>query len=120
MSLLKIPLPGYTSARPKAGLEWCGDYQGNANYQQGGDKLFATDLGMAGIETINFGFGGNSVSQTYIAKAFQPANSANANEGYAAAYNNISIKWFYAANSVEVANNSNLSGEFIRFHVDGV
>jgi hypothetical protein len=120
MSLLKIPLPGYSAARPKPGIEWAGDYQGNANYQQGGDKLFATDLGMSGIEQVNFSFGGNSMSQNYTAKAFQPANSSNANEGFAPSYGNITLKWFYAANGVEVANNTNLSAEFVRFHVDGV
>lgn len=120
MSLLKIPLPGYTRPRPRGGLEWTGDYQGNSNYQQGGDKLFATDIGMVGIEAINLSFGGNSMTQNYSVKGFQPANSSSANETFAPTYNNVTLKWFYTANSVEVANNTNLAGEFVRFHVDGI
>lgn len=120
MSLNKIPLPGYGSSNPKPGLRWAGDYFGNNNYQQGGDKSYATDYGMVGIEEINFTFGGVSSSGTYTAKATAANNSTSINELYAPAYNNVTIKWYYTANSVEVANNTNLNNDSVRLAITGV
>ena len=75
-NLLKVPLPGYLTATPRR-LWWVGDLFGNNNYQQGGDTLRATDLGMTGLEWVDIIAGGMSVSQNYFVQVFMPANSAN-------------------------------------------
>jgi hypothetical protein len=96
-----------------------GDYFGNNNYQQGGDKTYASDWGLSGIE--HFGVqSGRSASGTYSVVVYPPANSSNANESVASTYNNVTLKWLYAANGVEVANNTNLSAESLRVFVIGV
>jgi len=121
MSLNKIPLPGYSCAKPKPGYTWAGDLFGNNNYQAGGDTIYATDVGLSGIETVNFTFGGNSSSGTYVAKAHQSNNNySNANEGFASAFSKVTIQWYYAANSVEVANNTNLNADSVRVEFNGV
>jgi len=118
-NLLKVALPGYMTATPRR-LWWVGDLFGNNNYQQGGDTLRATDLGMTGLEWVDIIAGGMSVSQNYFVQVFMPANSANVNEAQASAANNVTLKWFYSANSNQVANNANLSLEAVRLLAIGV
>jgi hypothetical protein len=98
---------------------WIGDVFGNNSYQAGGDVLSARDLGMSGIEFLNI-MAGRSNSGTYYAVQNPPSSAANIGEGAAPAYNNCTILWYYAANSVQVANNSNLSLECLRIWAVGV
>jgi hypothetical protein len=119
MSLLKIPLPGYMAVTPSR-LYWRGDLQGNANYQQSGDKIYASDFGMVGLETASGEFGGFSASNNYYVKIFPPANFANVNETQAASFNNVSVYWYIASNNAAVANNTNLAAEFVRISATGL
>jgi hypothetical protein len=119
MALLKIPMPGYLNPGSLKRLWWIGDCTGNANYQQNGDTFYATDFGMAGFETASPEFGGFTASNNYYVKVKAPT-TMNSNEVVAPAYNNITLVWYYAANNVQVANNTNLSIEIFRFSARGV
>ncbi len=117
--LVKVPLPGYTAAGVCAvRKEWCGDYFGNNNYQVGGDRLYAADLGLAGFETVIVA--GLSNAGNYAAQVLWPANSANVNEAQAAAANYVTIKWVNPGNGAEAANNANLSLDSFRLIARGV
>ena len=118
MSLNKINLPGYPRPLGESpAIQWKGDYFGNSNYQQGGDKAFASDYGYSGIEEFAPQFGGYSQTGNYFMRALMPANASNVNETLAPCFNNCTVKWYYAANSVEVANNTNLAAEVCRVTV---
>jgi hypothetical protein len=119
-NLLKIPLPGYPRANPRGGITWKGDYFGNNNYLAGGDKLYASDLGMVGIEDAHFSFLGIGSNSTYQYKALPPTGSANSNETYAPVYSSITVQAYTAANSTEVANNTNMSTVGARLTVNGI
>ncbi len=116
-----IPLPSYPqSGFPKK--EWAaGDVTGSANYQIGGYNFYANACGMSAFETIGSSFGGQSASNNYFAKFYPPTTAiASSTEGQAPVYTYCILKWFYAANSVEVANNTNLSAELFRMEAKGV
>jgi hypothetical protein len=117
---LKIPLPGYMAPGVCATRnQWAGDYFGNNNYQAGGDKLYASDLGLTGIETIQVT--GLSMSGNYAAQVLYPANNAsNVNETVDPAFNSVIIKWVNPANGTEASNNANLSTDCFRLYARGV
>ena len=120
MSLNKIPVQGYPFSGSVKRQQWLGDLVGNGNYQQGGDVLYARDFGMGGIEEFGMPFSGYANSGNYYARAKPPANSSSATETYAPVYNNVTVQWYYAANSTEVANNTNLAAEVVRLDLRGV
>lgn len=109
------PAPGATAIR----LDWKGDHFGPANYQQGGYNLNASALGMAGIEDISpsaFSQSGN-----FFARFFYPANASNINEQRAIPAPYVTVKWYYAANSVEIPSNNNaVQNEPIRIRAQGI
>jgi hypothetical protein len=114
------PGPGVVAVK----LEWAGDHFGpgtagntGANYNQNGYTLTAASLGMSGFERVDLGY---SISQNYFARAYYPANSSNASETRASTAANVTVTWYYAANSVQVANNTDLSGECVKMYALGI
>ena len=120
MALNKIPVQGYPFSGSIKRQVWLGDLTGNNNYQQAGDVIYARDFGMAGFEVFGMPFGGYSNSGTYFARAFPPTTASNYTETFAPVYNNVTLHWYYAANSVEVANNANMAAEVVRLDLRGV
>lgn len=113
-----VPLPGYPSGAAFAAKEgWVGDFFGSNNYQLGGYNLNASSLGMSGFEWVNVS--ALTQSGTYFPRINYPAKSGNA-EIQAPAFPYVVVKWYYAANSVEVANNTNLSGEVAQMFALGI
>jgi hypothetical protein len=113
-----IPYDGYPAPGAEAVKnQWAGDFFGSNNYQIGGYNLNASSLGMLRIETA--GFSALSQSGNYFAKAIYPAISGN-NENRAPTFPYVTVKWYYAANSVEVANNTNLSAEVAQLRAYGL
>lgn len=121
-----IPLQNYPTAAWGATRVSRGDFFGSNSYQQGGEVQTPIPFGFAGgIEEMGFSGGGYSASGTYFARVAYPANSFSASELKATSWgqnassaNNTNapvVKWFYAANSVEVANNTNLAAEVVRY-----
>jgi len=112
-----IPCPGYMSPSPPHRLYWIGDVYGNANYQQGGYNLSSAVFGMSGFEYVeNVGY---SNSGNYIMVPIW-GNNANVNALRANTPANLLVKCYYQANSVEVANNTNLSAEMWRSYLQGI
>lgn len=102
------PAPGASAIRN----EWRGRRVGPSNYQQGGFNINASELGMTNIETLGFGSstdGNNGNVGTYMAKASFPLNTANTSQN-AVPPTYAVVRYYYTANSVEVANNTDLSG----------
>ncbi len=119
-NLQKIPLPGYMAPGADAiRLKWRGDYFGPALYQAGGNVSFATDYGMVGIEDAGFAFGGVCSNNTYTAKCVMPPSASSNAELYAPTYANMTVQFYYTANSTEVAGNTNLSNVAGRLSVTG-
>jgi hypothetical protein len=117
-----VPYPGYPGDGASAiRVEWRGDHFGpgptQGNYQQGGYNLNAAGLGMSTIEAA--WFSQRSQSGNYFAYSLYPANS-NIAELQATPQNHVTVKWYYAANSVEVANNTNLNAEAMFLEVIGL
>jgi len=102
------PADGASATRP----EWAGDHFGpgpsQGNYQAGGYNLNASALGMSRIEVLSFA--ARSQSGNYYALPFYPAAS-NINETRAIPPSYVTVKWYTAANGVEVANNTSLIAE---------
>ena len=114
-----IPYAGYPASGARAvKIEWSGDHVGANNYQAGGYNLTAISLGMSRIETASFSSRSNS--SNYFALAFYSANSSANNETSAVPQNSVTVKWYTAANSVEVANNTNLSAEIVKLTAVGI
>ena len=111
------PGPGVSAIR----LEWAGDHFGpgvsQGNYQAGGYNLNASALGMSRIESLSFS--ARAQSGNYYALPFYPANS-NINENRAVPPSSVTVKWYTAANGVEVANNTNLSTEVSQMYSRGI
>ena len=104
---------------------WRGDHVGPALYATGGEIPVPSAFGFPGyIEEIGAAFGGASYSTTYYVKMVPPANSFNASEQSAPTWganasnanntNQIQVQWFYTANNVQVAANTNLAAEGVR------
>jgi hypothetical protein len=113
-----IPFDGYPAPGARAvKIENLGDLIGPANYQAGGYNINAPSLGMSRIERA----AGSSFTQSgnYIAKFFYPAISSS-NENRAPTFPYVTVKWYYAANSVEVANNTNLGAEVSQYEFTGI
>lgn len=110
----QYPLSGFGGSK----IGWAGDHFGpgtagntGANYNQNGYNLNASSLGFpGGFEKIDLGY---SKSQNYYARAYYPNNTSNASETRAVQPSYVIVTWYYAANSVQVANNTDLSGECI-------
>lgn len=111
------PAPGGITVKN----DWKGDHFGpgpsQGNYQQGGYNLNAAALGMSRIEHAIPAQ--QSQSGNYFAKVFYPAISGN-NEVRAIPPGYVVIKWYIAANSAEVANDTNLSAESTLLVVQGL
>jgi hypothetical protein len=127
--MANIPLPGYPTAVGNK-MYWRGDHVGPLLYVTGGEFIPPQAFGMQGIEEIGAAFSGNSFSTTYYVRMVPPANAFSANEQYASAWganasnanntNQIAVQWFYQANNAQVAANTNLAAEAVRFTVWGV
>lgn len=111
-----IPCPGYSAAGASR-IEWYGDLFGNANYQQHGYNISAQTYGMQGIEY--FESTGYSNSGNYFISPIW-GNNASSAEMQANTPSTLQIRAYYQANSVEVANNTNLAAECFRVYVRGV
>lgn len=118
MAQQNIPYDGYPAPGARAvKVEWAGDHVGTSNYQAGGYNENASYFGMGRIELA--GVSALSQSGNYFARAIYPAISSNS-EARAPGFNAITMKWYTAANSVEVANNTNLSAEIVQLSVVGI
>lgn len=113
----QIPCPGYMAPNFPGRLTWAGDVWGNNNYQQGGYNLTAQSFGMSGFEYLeNTGY---SNSGNYLMVPIWSNNATNT-ELQANTPKTLLVKCYYQANSVEVANNTNLAAEVWRTWVQGV
>ena len=120
MPFQKIPLPGYNVDGAVKRVWWSGDYFGNNNYNlTSGDKINASDFGMAAIESVQVDLLGYSQSNTYFVRLVAPA-TPSLNQTMASCWNNVGVFWFYAANAAAVANATNLAAEALRLTVRGV
>ena len=109
---MNIPCDGYpASAALCVKKHYVGDHFGSNNYQQGGYNINASDLAMSGFEWVTFTAGSNSGN--YTASATLAGASGNM-EQRARVFPSIAMQWYYANNSNEVANNTDLSAECIR------
>jgi hypothetical protein len=113
----QIPLPGYMSPGYPGRLVWFGDVFGNNNYQVGGYNLTAVSYGMSGFEWWE-ATGPSNTGNYFLYPIW--GNNASSSEQQAAAPKTLLVKAFYAANGVEVANNTNLAAEMWRVNVVGV
>lgn len=121
MSQAWISAPGYPTAIGNK-LKWFGDHVGPSNYQQPGETVVPNAFGFPGfVEDVGGSFGGYSQSNNYFVRGVWPANAtSNVNEQFAPTYfqntanNSLSLQWFYAANSVQVSNNTNLAAEIVK------
>jgi hypothetical protein len=131
MGLFK-PLPSYPTSAWGATKVNRGDFFGSSNYQQGGEVISPQAFGFTGVERFTVELSSNnnndrsySYTGNYFGVTQYPANLSTANEQYAPVYagtasnNQIVVRWFYAANSVEVANNTNLAAEALPVTVFG-
>ena len=118
MARQSIPFDGFPAPAAAAiKIDWRGDHFGPANYQIGGYNLNASSLGMSRVEIV--GVSARSQTGNYFALAFYPANSGN-NETQAIPPTYVTLKWYTAANSVEVANNTNLNAEVVQLSAIGL
>jgi len=115
-SLKKVPLPRGTGTVVLR--SWIGDFFGSNNYQAGGNNVNAGDFGMSAMAFTEIM--GHSFSGTYDLRLIPATNASNLNESMAAYFQTLTAKCYYSANSVEVANNTNLSAEAFRIHVRGL
>jgi len=114
-----IPCAGYPGTGARAiRIEATGDLVGNNNYQVGGYNLTATQFGLSGFESV--GVSARTYSLNYYAQILYNNNSANNAELQAPVFQTALVKWYYAANSVEVANNTDLSAEICRVTAIGI
>ena len=104
-------------------ITWAGDHFGPGaagntgnNYNQNGYTINASSLGLSNFERVDLGY---SLSQNYFARAYYPNNTANASETQAVPPTSVTVTWYYAANSVQVANNTDLSAECVKMLVIG-
>lgn len=109
MSRQSIPFDGFPAPAAAAiKIDWRGDHFGpNNTYQAGGYNLNASSLGMSNFEFVEM----SAFSQTgnYYARATFPANSGNS-ETRAIPPTYVVVKWYIAANGVEVSNNNTVIG----------
>ena|SRR5271165_80849 len=120
----KIALPGYMSpVGYSRKIAWAGDMFGSNNYQAGGYNENANSgFGMSAFEKFGIDFGGINIGGTfgtYIAKS-KPGNISSNTEAQAPTFQYVTVQWFYAANNVEVANNTDLSAQGVRVDARGV
>ena len=112
------PYDGYPApAAFDVKIHWAGDHFGPTAYTTGGYTLPATGYGMSRFEWVNTS--PRSQSGNYYALVFYPAISGNAEVG-APSFPNVTLKWYNAANNVEVAANTNLNGEVIQMVMIGI
>jgi hypothetical protein len=124
MGRQSIPYDPYPGTVFPTKLQWLGDHFGPGaagntgnNYNQNGYNLNASALGMSGFERVDLGY---SESQNYYARAYYPNNTSNASEIRASTPSSVTVVWYYAANSVQVANNTDLSGECVKMMALGI
>lgn len=118
-----IPYDGYPADGARATrIEWAGDHVGpgptQGNYQGGGYSLTASSLGMSRIESASFS--ARSSSGNYFAQVTYGANTSANNEARAVPPASVTVKWYVASNSAEVANNTNLSAEITKLTAIGI
>jgi hypothetical protein len=117
-TLQTIQFPGYPGASVAANrMAARGQHFGSNNYQVGGYNITAQSLGMQYIEMYDIlSF---AVSNNYYARPNYPNTGAN-NAAQAVPPTYVTLKWYYAANNNEVANNTNLNAEYFIFDAQGV
>lgn len=109
--------PGYQGVTPSR-FYWTGDIFGNNNYQQGGYNLVAQSFGMSRFEHFDVS-GWSNNGGTYMLIPDWSNTSSNV-EQQAPTPANLLVKCYYSANSVEVANNTDLKAACWRVNVVGV
>ena len=120
-------LPGYPTP---SGVRYMliATHQGPANYQAGGETVTASTFGWGsfdGADAVSSSWNANN-SGNFIVQCLTPVAQAPAvaNNNWTAfpnmptGANNLKIKWTQA-NGNEVANNTNLSSEFVRIQYFG-
>jgi hypothetical protein len=104
------PLAGYnTPFRDK--LLGILDHTGPSNYATGGEVIYATDLGLLGIDFAQVA--AVSMSGNYTAIVLYPVNAFNSCQ-------HINLAWYVYSTGNQAAPGTNLSGEHIRLEVIGV
>lgn len=100
------------------------DHAGPASYTTGGETFTASQVGLGGIEFIE---GMNDIiqgTQQYTGVSFSGTFFVNISVATTAApgvpVSKVTIKWFVVATGAEVANTTNLSGQFVRLRILGV
>lgn len=123
MSRQSIPCDQYPGPTWPVKEQWVGDHFGpgasanTGNYATGGYNLSSSALGFpGGFEWVQMSY---AQSGNYFARALYPANSGNT-ESRAVTFANVNIQWFYANNSAQVANNTDLSAECVRLLAIGI
>ena len=110
------PLPGYPQPFGSRYINIC-THQGNNNYQQGNtsDQVTARAVGLSVFDKVEAGASVpnnvNNASGTYTVRPQYPFGQLSLT---AQGANNVNYQWLYAANGNEVANGTNLAGEFVR------
>jgi hypothetical protein len=119
MARQSIPFDGFPApAGTTVKNDWRGVHFGPSNYQAGGYNLNASALGINGFEFVNTSpFSQNN--GTYFTRLYWPLSTGN-NDNRAVPPSYVTAKWYYAANSVEVANNTNLSAEAVQLWASGI
>lgn len=108
------PLPGYPQPFGSRMINIC-THQGPANYQQGNnsDTVVAHAVGFSVFDKVEAGASvdANNYPAVYTVRPQYPAGQAILTSQGS---NQINYQWLYTANGNEVANNTNLAGEYVR------
>jgi hypothetical protein len=117
----QYPGPGTLAVK----IPWIGDHfgpgSGAGNYQQNGYSITAQQLGMSRIEWVQFSPLSQSGNYYAVVNYIAPGGNqtANKNELQAVGFAQIYALWYYAANNVQVANNTALDGECVQLFAIG-
>jgi hypothetical protein len=111
-----IPYDGYPQPFG-AKIAAAGDLFGSNNYQVGGYNFYPASAGMSRFEHAH----SSSLTQSgnYYFRVIYPNISGN-NELRAPTFPYVVLKWYYAANNNEVANNTSLAAEVGQFDSIGI
>lgn len=118
-------LPGYPTPIGGSTNMLVTVHNGPALYVQGGETITASTFGWGRFDDVRSSISfnknntGNYTGQVYYPTGQAPATNNNLIVGAVpTGSNNVTLKWI-AANGTEAANNTNLTGEFVRMEYFG-
>lgn len=110
-------LPGYPQPFGSRNVN-IASHQGPNPYLTGGENYYAgASAGWGSFDAVEGGASyNNSAAGTYLVRPLYPIGQAQLS---ASGSNNVKLGWFVAANGAQVANNTDLSAEYVRLRSFG-